>query len=47
MPTSSAASANTLSAWSCEVRAQAASILAGILLSYRSETTPCTPTCRR
>jgi len=46
MPTS-AAPAHTMSAWSCDVRAQAASILAGILLSYRSETTPCTPTCRR
>jgi hypothetical protein len=43
----SAAPANTLSAWSCEVRAQAAFILAGILLNYRSETTRCTPTCRR
>lgn len=46
LPTS-AAPANTMSAWSCDVRAQAASILAGILLSYRSETTRCTPTCRR
>jgi hypothetical protein len=26
--------------WSCDVRAQAAAILAGILLSYRSEATP-------
>ena len=36
-----------ISPWSCDVRAQAAAILAGILLSYRSETTPCRPTCRR
>ena len=37
----------TINWWSCDVRAQAASILAGILLSYRSETTPCMPTGRR
>jgi hypothetical protein len=43
----SVAPAHTMSAWSGDVRAQAASILAGILLSYRSETTPCTPTYRR
>lgn len=41
------APATAISPWSCDVRAQAASILAGILLSYRSETTPCRPTCRR
>jgi hypothetical protein len=43
----SAAPADTMSAWSCEVRVQAASILAGILLNYRSETTSCTPTGRK
>jgi hypothetical protein len=36
-----------ISPWSCDVRVEATSILAGILLSYRSETTPCKPTCRR
>jgi hypothetical protein len=43
----SAAPATAISPWSCDVRAQAAAILAGILLSYRSETTPCLPTCRK
>lgn len=46
LPTS-AAPVTAISPWSCEVRAQAATILAGILLSYRSETTPCMPTCRK
>lgn len=46
-PRSEAAPAAAISPWSCDVRAQAATILAGILLSYRSETTPCMPTCRR
>jgi len=46
MPTS-AAPPPAISPWSSDVRAQAAAILAGILLSYRSETTPCMPTCRR
>jgi hypothetical protein len=43
----SAAPTTAISPWSCDVRAQAAAILAGILLSYRSETTPCMPTCRK
>jgi hypothetical protein len=43
----SAAPAIASSPWSCDVRAQAAAILASILLSYPTETTPCTPTCRR
>ena len=47
IPASASAPATALSPWSCDVRAQAATILAGILLSYRSETTPCMPTCRR
>jgi hypothetical protein len=34
-------SAATITRWSCDVRAQAAAILAGILLNFRSETTPC------
>ena len=42
-----AAPAHTMSPWSGDVRAQAAAILAAILLSYRSETTPCMPTCRK
>ncbi len=46
-PRSHPDSAATINRWSCDVRAQAASILAGILLSYRSETTRCTPTGRR
>jgi len=41
-----AAPAIASSPWSCDVRAQAAAILASILLSYHTETTPCTPTCR-
>ena len=47
LPIPASAPATAISPWSCDVRAQAASILAGILLSYRSETTPCMPTCRR
>ena len=46
-PRSTPAPATAISPWSCDVRTQAASILAGILLSYRSETTPCMPTCKR
>ena len=46
-PIPEAAPATAMSPWSGDVRAQAASILASILLSYRSETTPCMPTCRR
>ena len=46
-PIPAPAPATAISPWSCDVRTQAASILAGILLSYRSETTPCMPTCRR
>ncbi len=46
-PRSQPVSAVAASCWSSDVRAQAASILAGILLSYRSETTPCMPTGRR
>src|SRR5919197_3701498 len=38
-PMPEAAPAIVMSPWSCDVRTQAASILAGILLSYRSETT--------
>jgi hypothetical protein len=45
--TESAAPPPAISPWSCDVRAQAAAILAGILLSYRSEITLCMPTCRR
>jgi hypothetical protein len=46
-PRSQPKSADTITEWSAERRAQAASILAGILLSYRSEAIPCTPTDRR
>ncbi|HWW84737.1 MAG TPA: hypothetical protein VNZ26_14105 [Vicinamibacterales bacterium] len=46
-PRSQPASAVVASCWSSDVRAQAASILAGILLSFRSETTPCMPTGKR
>jgi hypothetical protein len=46
-PRSQPESITTINGWSCDVRAQAASILAGILLSSRSETTRCTPTGRR
>jgi hypothetical protein len=48
LPTPMSATPTTeISPWSGDVRAQAATILAGILLSYRSETTPCLPTCRK
>lgn len=40
-PRSQPEPSTTINRWSCDVRAQAASILAGILLSYRSEATPC------
>jgi hypothetical protein len=46
-PRSQPESTTAINGWSCDVRAQAASILAGILLSYRSETTRCTPMGRR
>jgi hypothetical protein len=46
-PRSQPESAATINRWSCDVRAQAASILAGILLNYRSEATPCMPMGRR
>jgi hypothetical protein len=46
-PRSQSETTATFNRWSCDVRAQAASILAGILLSYRSEATPCMPTGRR
>jgi hypothetical protein len=46
-PRSQSESTAIINRWSCDVRAQAAAILAGILLSYRTEATPCMPTGRR